>query len=427
MAKYLDYDGLKIVWARIKTVDSNGNVTSGLAYDLMNYADNAANNAIANFQTNFVGNAKIVTVGTITTGTWHGKAIEDAYIASAGKWNGKQDALTFDSRPKSGSSNPVTSAGIYSAIEEVKSLAEGKTSAYAIETESVTGYENGTFNVAKTSSTKELKITKVTNQIVKSMIIDLSGKSVELDSLDVGDIIYTTTKNIKDWWYAGLKTEKDSSGKVTSFYYDFLELDADSPDLSGYVTNSDFNALKNTLGTASTMNYSDGEDLEDGALPTGRAVKGFIDGYIRPIEDNIDHAINGIEPGASNGETTFTTIGGDSTTKVIVKGLNNAAYYDVAKTAKDIETGGNNKLPAIGAVADYVTNSIDAIPSEELQTEEIETEELVISSVVVSQSEPDGTNNPVSGKAVKDYCSARYVLTSNLSSISEAEINAICI
>ena len=31
-------------------------------------------------------------------------------------WNGKQDALTFDSSPASGSTNPVTSGGIYTTI-----------------------------------------------------------------------------------------------------------------------------------------------------------------------------------------------------------------------------------------------------------------------------------------------------------------------
>ena len=31
-------------------------------------------------------------------------------------WNGKQDKLTFDSAPKSGSTNPVTSGGIYTAL-----------------------------------------------------------------------------------------------------------------------------------------------------------------------------------------------------------------------------------------------------------------------------------------------------------------------
>jgi hypothetical protein len=37
----------------------------------------------------------ITTIGTITSGTWQGTAIADAYISSAATWNAKQDSLTF--------------------------------------------------------------------------------------------------------------------------------------------------------------------------------------------------------------------------------------------------------------------------------------------------------------------------------------------
>lgn len=39
--------------------------------------------------------------------------------------DGKQAALTFDSSPTSGSTNPVTSGGIYTAIEEAVGEAIG--------------------------------------------------------------------------------------------------------------------------------------------------------------------------------------------------------------------------------------------------------------------------------------------------------------
>ncbi len=53
--------------------------------------NNVENTAISTF----AGSANITTVGTVTSGTWQGTAIADAYISSAGTWNGKQDALTF--------------------------------------------------------------------------------------------------------------------------------------------------------------------------------------------------------------------------------------------------------------------------------------------------------------------------------------------
>ncbi len=41
----------------------------------------------------WAGTSNIVTLGTISTGTWHGTAIADSYIASAATWNAKQNAL----------------------------------------------------------------------------------------------------------------------------------------------------------------------------------------------------------------------------------------------------------------------------------------------------------------------------------------------
>ena len=37
----------------------------------------------------------VTTVGTIGSGTWQGTAVADSYVASASRWIGKQDALTF--------------------------------------------------------------------------------------------------------------------------------------------------------------------------------------------------------------------------------------------------------------------------------------------------------------------------------------------
>lgn len=42
----------------------------------------------------YVGQSSITTLGTITTGTWNGTAIADAYISSAATWNAKQAALS---------------------------------------------------------------------------------------------------------------------------------------------------------------------------------------------------------------------------------------------------------------------------------------------------------------------------------------------
>ena len=42
----------------------------------------------------WAGSTNITTLGTITSGTWHGSSIGDSYISSASTWNGKQNALS---------------------------------------------------------------------------------------------------------------------------------------------------------------------------------------------------------------------------------------------------------------------------------------------------------------------------------------------
>ena len=48
------------------------------------------------------------------------------FVTAAEKqtWNGKQDALTFDTTPTQGSTNPVTSGGIYNVIGDINTVLE---------------------------------------------------------------------------------------------------------------------------------------------------------------------------------------------------------------------------------------------------------------------------------------------------------------
>ncbi len=45
--------------------------------------------------TTWAGSTSVTTLGTIVTGTWHGTAIADLYIASSATWNAKQAALGY--------------------------------------------------------------------------------------------------------------------------------------------------------------------------------------------------------------------------------------------------------------------------------------------------------------------------------------------
>lgn len=53
-------------------------------------------------------------------------------IATTDDVAAKQDALTFDNTPTNGSSNPVTSDGVYDAIQNVREVAEGKTKTFVL-------------------------------------------------------------------------------------------------------------------------------------------------------------------------------------------------------------------------------------------------------------------------------------------------------
>lgn len=57
----------------------------------------------------------------------------------ASKINAKQNALTFDTTPTSGSSNPVTSGGVYTAVQQ---KAVGTTENYSISSASWTALSN---------------------------------------------------------------------------------------------------------------------------------------------------------------------------------------------------------------------------------------------------------------------------------------------
>ena len=84
-----DTDVTSTDYARFTANGLEGRSASEVKTDLS--LDSVENTAISTF----AGSANITTVGTVTTGTWQGTAIADAYISSASTWDGKQDALTF--------------------------------------------------------------------------------------------------------------------------------------------------------------------------------------------------------------------------------------------------------------------------------------------------------------------------------------------
>ena len=102
------------VWSTVAASDLTG--TSANVQTLLAAADYAAFKAslslgnVENVAINtWGGSGYIATLGTITSGTWHGTAIADTYISSASTWNAKENQLTFSS-PLSRSVNTVSLA-----------------------------------------------------------------------------------------------------------------------------------------------------------------------------------------------------------------------------------------------------------------------------------------------------------------------------
>ena len=82
-----DNEFLKVDGTKIEGRDA-GQVKTDLSLN------NVENTALSTWG----GSSNITTVGSISAGEWAGTAIGDSYIASAGSWNGKQDAITSSNR-----------------------------------------------------------------------------------------------------------------------------------------------------------------------------------------------------------------------------------------------------------------------------------------------------------------------------------------
>lgn len=95
----------------------------------------------------------------------------------------KQDILTFDNTPTQNSNNPVKSAGIYNAIEDIREVAEGKNSAYVCSIE-----DNAILNSQEDSL------------IVYNPLTAIDDASLVFNALNIGDTIYITDANVPDRW-----------------------------------------------------------------------------------------------------------------------------------------------------------------------------------------------------------------------------------
>lgn len=289
---------------------------------------------------------KITKVGTITQGVWNGTAIADAYIASASKWNGygtsKQDKLTFDTTLSDSTTNVPRSSAVKKYVDDnistVTAIAQGKTKTYVIDATKTEAegmpVVNDKFKIEKTNAKNDFTLSyrELGNiSTVDGNLIDIAEK------MNVGDIILTTGKGIKDWFLGKID---DNEG------FTFYQIDSDTPDLTVYALTSD-------LGTAASKDVSSRGPSGGGEfLVTEAQVKSFVEG--KGYLTSYTNTTYTFAEGATNGAFTVTPKGG-SAQSVKVHGLAAAAYKGV-DTVAFATTSTSANLPTTAAVAGTIAN-----------------------------------------------------------------------
>ncbi len=123
----------------------------------------------------------------------------------------KQATLSFDATPTLLSTNPVTSGGVYDAIDNVAQMANGKTSAYVCSYAS-----NADFN----SSAAQITIT--------SSFTDINSHTITLSDLQVGDVILITEVDVPDRWVGALTNSSATLYKMETTKVDLTPYALDS-------------------------------------------------------------------------------------------------------------------------------------------------------------------------------------------------------
>ena len=184
---------------RVKDGNFNNNY-----FSLLKYAYVSPGKTVAQLQNGIdVNNRVIHNIGTPDDDT---SPISKGYAD-----NHYQGTLTFDSTPTDDSSNPVTSNGIFDAIQNVIEIAEGKTATYTLSYDT-TG--NADFNSQNAS-------------ITVSSFVDTAGNTITDADVKVGDIVLVVEVDVPDRWVQSI----DTTNHTITLY----KMETSKIDLSNYV------------------------------------------------------------------------------------------------------------------------------------------------------------------------------------------------
>lgn len=130
-------------------------------------------------------------------------------------YSGKQDKLTFDTAPTSGSANPVTSGGVKEALDEVNESIKAITGGGVVS--GVKGSAESTYRVGNVNITPEnIGLGKVNNTADTDKPVSTAQKAaldLKADKTEIPDVSQFITKAVNDLTYYYTKTQVD--GKVS--------------------------------------------------------------------------------------------------------------------------------------------------------------------------------------------------------------------
>ena len=111
-----DPDGAEYVWG----LDTDDNMYKWIVFAADSYTKAEVDTLLSGKQDTIDSSHKL-SADLVDDNNSTNKFVTDAERQT---WNGKQDALTFDTTPTQGSTNPVTSGGIYNVIGDINSVLE---------------------------------------------------------------------------------------------------------------------------------------------------------------------------------------------------------------------------------------------------------------------------------------------------------------
>ena len=232
---------------------------------------------------NYAGQSSITTLGTITTGTWNGTDIADAYIASASNWNSKQAgnaALTSISGLTTAANKMLYTTGSNTyAVTNLTAIARtllddasdsAMRTTLGLGATAVTGVDNATIEIS--SSDLRVKADGINNTHID---FGTTGTKVNTDNLTEGSTnLYHTTARARASVSAGTGLTYSSGSGVVAID-------------GSVVTESSTDTLTNKTLTSPVLNIGvSGTAIKDednmgsnsaSHLATQQSIKAYVD------------------------------------------------------------------------------------------------------------------------------------------------------